>query len=151
MAFVFWDGYPELAVKAVPVSVLVGLKPQLLSYVYYVGKCDQCGRFHVKCLTCGDILAPPDGDDDDIGHQCQCRLPGFWLASTEEDEHGAKSAELHAVLGTGRVITGRPTATAMRQKHRCPMPFVFQHSSRFQPESRHSRCYAPEMFLTRHP
>jgi hypothetical protein len=74
---VFWDGYPEIVVRAVPVSVLVGLKPQLLSFIHYVGKCDRCGRFHVKCVTCGDILTPPDDDDDDIGHQCQCKQPGF--------------------------------------------------------------------------
>jgi hypothetical protein len=28
----------------------------------------------------------------------------FWIASIEEDEHGAESAELHAVLGTGQII-----------------------------------------------
>lgn len=101
---VFWDGYPEIVIRAVPVSVLVGLKPQLLSYIHYVGKCDRCGRFHVKCLTCDDILAPPSDDDDDIGHQCQCKMPWFWVASIEQDEHGAESAELHAVLGTGEII-----------------------------------------------
>jgi hypothetical protein len=103
---VFWDGYPELSFKAVPVSVLVGLKPQWFSYVHYVGKCDRCGRFHVKCLTCGEILAPPEDDESDEGHQCRCKTPWFWIASVEETEDGAPSAELHAVfLFDGRVIT----------------------------------------------
>jgi hypothetical protein len=102
---VFWDGYPEIVVSAIPESVLVGLKPQLMSYVHYVGKCDRCGRFHVKCLTCGDILTPPNHDNHDIGQQCQCKPPWFWIASIEEDEHRAESAELHAVLGTGQIIT----------------------------------------------
>lgn len=102
---VFWDGYPELTLKLLPVSAPISSKQLLISYVHYVGKCDQCGRFHVKCMTCGEMLLPPHDNDDD-GQQCRCKLPWFWLASIEEDEHGAKSAELHAVIiGTGDVIT----------------------------------------------
>lgn len=102
---VFWDGYPEISVKAFPMSVLILLKPQVLSYVHFVGKCDRCGRFHVKCLTCGEILSPPHDDETNDGEQCGCKPPWFWLASIEQDEYGAKSAELHAVLGLGKVIT----------------------------------------------
>jgi hypothetical protein len=74
---VFWDGYPELSFKAVPVSVLVGLKPQWFSYVHYIGKYDRCGRFHVKCPTCGEIMAPPEDDESDVGRQCGCKMPWF--------------------------------------------------------------------------
>lgn len=99
---IFWDGYPELSLTAQPVT---GGKQEVLPYVHYVGKCDRCGRFYVKCLTCGDFLSPLEDDEDDCGHQCRCKLPWFWLASIEQDEHGRRSAELHAVLGSGQVIT----------------------------------------------
>lgn len=102
---VFWDGYPELSLKLRSASTLGEQKPKTLSFVHYVGKCDRCGLFHVWCTTCGDILPVPEDDEDDHGHQCRCRLPWFWLASIEEDEEGSKSAELHAVLGTGQVVT----------------------------------------------
>jgi hypothetical protein len=51
------------------------------------------------------LLAAPEDDEDDCGHQCKCKLPWFWLASIEEDEHGERSDELHAILGSGKVIT----------------------------------------------
>jgi hypothetical protein len=97
---VFWDGYPELTLRAVPLSGPNEGQLVDLSYIHYVGKCDRCGRFHVKCLTCGEILAPPETDESDSGHRCNCQLPWFWLASIEEDENGIQSAELHAVLLT---------------------------------------------------
>ena len=102
---VFWDGYPELSLKLRSASTPGEQEPKTLSFVHYVGKCDRCGLFHVWCTTCGDILPVPEDDEDDHGHQCRCRLPWFWLASIEEDEEGRKSAELHAVLGTGQVVT----------------------------------------------
>lgn len=102
---VFWDGYPEfsLALKSLDDSADEATK--IVSFVHYVGKCDRCGRFHVWCLTCDALLSPPADDDDDTGHQCHCKAPWFWLASIEQDDHGNRSAELHAVLGTGQVIT----------------------------------------------
>lgn len=102
---VFWDGYPEISLGLRPVGASSTSKPAVVSYLNYVGKCDRCGRFHVKCLTCGETLLPPHTEANDYGQQCECKPPWFWLASVEEDEHGAKSAELHVVLGTERVIT----------------------------------------------
>lgn len=93
---VFWDGYPELSVVLSPTNN--SHAPMIASFLHYVGKCDRCGRFHVRCHSCGDLLSVPEGHDDDHGHQCHCRLPWFWLASVEQDENGHKSAELHAVL-----------------------------------------------------
>lgn len=99
---VFWDGYPGISVKLQP---LAG-DPKLATFVHCVGKCDRCGRFHVHCLTCGDVLSIPENDPDDVGHQCSCRPPWFWLASIEEDSQGVESAELHAVLTfNGRIMT----------------------------------------------
>lgn len=97
---VFWDGYPGLSLGVVPLA-----RPherQRLEFVHYVGKCDECGRFHVKCLTCGELFSL---DDDEGDYRCACRLPWFWLASIETDEQERPSAELHVVLGTGQVIT----------------------------------------------
>jgi hypothetical protein len=102
---VFWDGYPELYMKVVPVAGGAGREPKKLSFVHHVGKCDRCGLFHVWCTTCDDTLAVAEDDENDHGHQCRCQLPWFWLASIEEDEDGNRSAELHSVQGLGRVMT----------------------------------------------
>jgi len=99
---IFWDGYPDIFLR---LADLRSGAPSEISFVHYVGKCDRCGRFHVRCTTCGDILAPPENDESDHGHQCSCKLPWFWLASIEEDEDGRKSAELHLVRMPGVVET----------------------------------------------
>lgn len=102
---IFWDGYPELSLKVGRLQADGEEELKTLSFIHYVGKCDRCGLFHVWCITCGDTLAVPEDDENDHGHQCRCALPWFWLASIEEDEEGSKSAELHAILGTGKWIT----------------------------------------------
>jgi len=95
---IFWDGYPELLV---PLRSLSGQGEDLLMRIlHYVGKCDRCGMFHVWCTRCDEILPVPTEGDDDVGHQCGCKLPWFWIGSIEVDETGSESAELHAVLGT---------------------------------------------------
>ncbi len=94
---IFWDGYPEISVVVHPSSAPADHR--ILRFIHYVGKCDRCGRFHVLCTTCGDLLSIPEDDDDDIGHQCRCRGLWFWLASIEEDDKGRRSAELHSVHG----------------------------------------------------
>lgn len=102
---VFWDGYPEISVALRGASPTESRARARMAFLHYVGKCDRCGRFHVKCLTCGDLISLPESDPDDYGHQCRCKPPWFWLASIEQDEKGAESAELHAVLASGKVIT----------------------------------------------
>ncbi|PKM44003.1 MAG: restriction endonuclease [Gammaproteobacteria bacterium HGW-Gammaproteobacteria-1] len=99
---VFWDGYPEIELTLQSFS---GNEHRRIPFVHYVGKCDRCGLFHVKCLSCGDLISLPEDKDDDYGHRCRCNLPWFWLASIEEDENGCRSAELHAVLGIGSIMT----------------------------------------------
>jgi hypothetical protein len=100
---VFWDGYP-----AMTMALRAGGRDGndfVMSYVHCVGKCDRCGAFKVKCLTCGDMLSPRERDPEDCGHQCRCKTPWFWLASIESDEHGAESAELHVVFASGQPLT----------------------------------------------
>jgi hypothetical protein len=94
---VFWNGYPELTMVLQPLDASEATH---VRSVHYVGKCDRCGRFHVWCLACNDMLSPPE-DDDDCGHQCSCSPPWFWLASIETDEEGYRSAELHICSVTG--------------------------------------------------
>ncbi len=75
---VFWDGYSEISMNLVSLNGPQQGQPKQIQFVHYVGKCDRCGRFHVKCLTCNDLFSL---DDDDGDHQCNCRQPWFWLAS----------------------------------------------------------------------
>lgn len=102
---VLGDGYPGMTSRMNPISGPIWQSREV-TFVHYVGKCDRCGAFHLKCLTCGVILYTPERDDDDYGHQCSCKPPWFWLASVEEDERGFESAELHVVfLPSGKTIT----------------------------------------------
>ena len=101
---IFWDGYPVFLMTILPWGER---ETKDISYIHYVGKCDRCGRFHVKCLTCGDLLSPRENCSDDIGHQCSCKPLWFWLASIEPDEHGRNSAELHAVSIKGLITVDR--------------------------------------------
>ncbi|HCT7101458.1 restriction endonuclease [Pseudomonas aeruginosa] len=99
---IFWDGYPSIDTILAPLN---GGKVISVSYVHYVGKCDRCSRFHVKCLSCNETLSPSHDSDKDFGVQCKCRLPWFWLASIEEDRAGHRSAELHLVKGLNQILT----------------------------------------------
>jgi hypothetical protein len=100
--YVFWDGYPEMSLGLHKVCEgKIGPK-EYIPYVYMVGKCDRCARFHVKCLTCQDFSQL---DNYEGHHRCRCPTPWFWLASIENDEKGHPSAELHLVTGFGEVIT----------------------------------------------
>jgi hypothetical protein len=92
---VFWSGYPSVDVFARSLD-RKSSDLHRFSYVHYVGKCDRCHRFHVKCMACQEILSVPYDADDD-GYQCRCKMPWFWLASLETDDNGRRSAELHLV------------------------------------------------------
>jgi len=96
---VFWDGYPEFTVTLQPTGKL-GTR-LLAPYVHYVGKCDRCRRFHVRCLTCNELFSMTDKDE----HQCACKPLWFWLSSIERDKGGQRSAELHTVFLTGNYVT----------------------------------------------
>jgi hypothetical protein len=100
---VFWDGYPSVDLTLAPAMGAAG-PLQKMSFIHYVGKCDRCSRFHVKCLSCGAMLSI-DHEGDDSGTVCNCSLPWFWLASIERDEAGRPSAELHLVMPAGQVRT----------------------------------------------
>lgn len=81
----FWNGYPEHSLG------------NIVRILHFVGKCDQCGRFHILCHSDGHIFSLSDKAEA----KCNCILPSFWLTSIESDEHDRKSAELHAVVGDG--------------------------------------------------
>ncbi|CTQ77563.1 restriction endonuclease [Roseibium alexandrii] len=109
---VFWDGYPEVSLGLEPLggSSLTTRR----AYIHSVGKCDRCGTFHVLCETCGQTLVVPEDDETDEGHQCECKMPWFWLASIECDQAGAQSAELHLVMGSFGIRTvSRRSISAM--------------------------------------
>lgn len=94
---VFWNGFPAFTLK------------EQVAVLHFVGKCDQCGRFHIWCHSTEHLLSL--GDEDET--KCACILPSFWLTSIEPDENGHKSAELHAivhdgVLGNGWTVDRRP-------------------------------------------
>lgn len=97
---IFWDGYPEFTVvvrRRSDFVLLLNDQVEYHRYVHYVGKCDKCGRFHVMCTTCHEIMNFDELDEEDTGQRCSCKTPWFWLAAIEEDENNVRSAELHAV------------------------------------------------------
>lgn len=100
---VFWDGFPEISTLLRPVSNAEAGE-LLVRWVYYVGKCDRCGRFHVYCATCYDLFSCSDTKGE---HQCRCSMPWYWLASIEQDEAGEASAELRWVTARGPIIVDR--------------------------------------------
>jgi len=99
--YVFWDGYPEFRLDLQAVSPLALEQNKTLFFRNYVGKCDRCTRFHVKCLNCGELFSLTNKSE----YRCRCNPPWFWLTSIEQDEDGRRSAELHAVMCNGNVIT----------------------------------------------
>lgn len=99
---IFWDGFPGFSLDLVAIANQSRL---LVNRVHYVGKCEKCNLFHIKCIECEEILSIPESDNKDCGHQCSCRPPWFWLASIEEDEKGNKSAELHCIFSSEKIIT----------------------------------------------
>lgn len=92
---VFWSGYPSIEAQLAPLSA--EMRPTAASFIHYVGKCDRCSSFHVRCMSCHAMFSVPHANKDDDGHQCGCRTPWFWLASVEADDTGSASAELHLI------------------------------------------------------
>src|SRR5262249_5035699 len=43
---VFWSGYPELSMSLLPISSPKA-DVEKRTWLHYVGKCDQCGKFHM--------------------------------------------------------------------------------------------------------
>ena len=101
---IFWDGFPAFDLRVAPAAPSAN-PTRSLTFVHYVGKCDRCASFHVKCMSCGDIFSPPYDDEHDEGIRCKCQNPWFWLASIEQAQDGGKSAELHFVSILGTVWT----------------------------------------------
>jgi hypothetical protein len=77
--------------------------------VQALGKCDECGSFHVWCWGCGNRKAL----GKEVDWQCACKGPWFWLTSIENEDDGDfswKSNYLILVLGNGdgRIVDRRP-------------------------------------------
>lgn len=100
---VFWDGYPAIDLYVQPQGA-INHEISKLTIVNYVGKCDKCRCFYIKCTNCKTILMVPHSDSGDCGHQCTCRPSWFWLGSIESDSSGNKSAELH-LIASNKVMT----------------------------------------------
>lgn len=94
---VLWDATPGVIVEGTVI-------------VQSIGKCDECGRFHIWCWGCGNRNILEKEDD----WQCSCRGPWFWLTSIEpENEEGEEKREgnyLILVLGNGthEIVDRRP-------------------------------------------
>ncbi|AOO83427.1 hypothetical protein BHK69_25955 [Bosea vaviloviae] len=102
---IFWDGYPEFSVKALPIGGLAQGGAKIFTYVHHVGKCDRCGQFHVLCLSCAQILSVPEGALTGVGVRCRCQMPWFWRTSAQHDRRGSLFAELRVTLATGEIKT----------------------------------------------
>lgn len=103
---IFWDGFPQIEMKAMRADDPSGHIREF-AFRQKVGKCDVCGSFHAHCMTCGDTLLVPHDDESDIGRQCSCQFPWFWIGSIERDEHERPVAELHFVIGTAVTTVNR--------------------------------------------
>ncbi|EPL3702713.1 restriction endonuclease [Morganella morganii] len=52
--------------------------------VYCIGKCDECGDFHIWCWGCGGKFAMTNEDE----HQCNCYDNSLWVTAKEADIDG---------------------------------------------------------------
>lgn len=94
---VLWDANPSLIIDG-------------MVYVQAIGKCDECGRFHIWCWDCGTRYFI----DYESELQCSCKGSWFWMTSIEPDldENNAeyKSHYLILVMGNGnyKIVDRRP-------------------------------------------
>lgn len=94
---VLWDAYPSIILNGTV-------------FVQGSGKCDECGRFHVWCWSCGHRYSI----NYESELQCLCKGPWFWLTSIEPEidknniEHKAHYLILVMGNGTFQVVDRRP-------------------------------------------
>lgn len=84
-----------------------GLEYAEIYYIQATGKCDNCGKFHIWCWSCGSKYVIETEEE----LQCNyCEEPWFWLTSIEQEEDGTKMNYLFLILGNGewRVIDKKP-------------------------------------------
>lgn len=67
---VLWDVTPSFSIGGGP------------WYIHAIGKCDECGLFHIWCWGCGQRVALQVEDE----WYCGCGVPWFWLSSIEPDD-----------------------------------------------------------------
>lgn len=94
---VLWDAAPGVIVEGTVI-------------IHFIGKCDECGKFHVWCCSCGNRKVLQIEDD----WQCACQGPWFWLTSIEKDEdtsgYVSKGSYLLLIMGDASydVVDRRP-------------------------------------------
>ena len=94
---VLWDTTPGVIIEGI-VSIQA------------TGKCDECGKFHIWCWSCGNRCSINFESD----WQCSCQGPWFWLTSIEpEQDDNGETYESHYLIlvminGTYEVIDRRP-------------------------------------------
>lgn len=94
---VLWDANPGIIVDGI-ISIQA------------IGKCDECGKFHIWCWDCGQRYYI----DNESELQCNCKGPWFWLTSIEpeKDEIGIEYNSHYLILvmgkGTYTIIDRRP-------------------------------------------
>lgn len=93
---VLWDANPGIFINGV-------------AYVQAIGKCDECGKYHIWCWSCGNRKSLGKIDE----WKCSCREPWFWLTSIEDDldqDYSNKGNYLILVLGNGtyEIVDRRP-------------------------------------------
>ncbi|MFV0271776.1 MAG: restriction endonuclease [Macellibacteroides fermentans] len=75
-----------------------GIEYDGMNYIQATGKCDNCGKFHIWCWSCGNKYVI--GSEEEF--QCNnCEEPWFWMTSIEQEEDGSKYLYLLLILGNG--------------------------------------------------
>lgn len=94
---VLWDATPTLIIEGI-------------TWIQAIGKCDECGKFHIWCWTCGQRYCI----DHESELQCSCKGLWFWLTSIESDidENNLEYKSHYLILvmanGTYEIVDRRP-------------------------------------------
>lgn len=73
-----------------PLGLVVG---NVIASIQRVGKCDECGDFHIHCWNCGECFAIV-GEEEEA--KCQCDQ--FWLTAREDEGFDALGNQLEAIV-----------------------------------------------------
>jgi hypothetical protein len=78
---VLWDATPGIIINEI-------------IYVNCIGKCDECGRFHVWCWSCGE----KKDLENEAEWQCSCKGHWFWLTAIENEDEGNSDSNEEVLL-----------------------------------------------------
>jgi hypothetical protein len=94
---VLWDANPSFSNSG-------------LLHIHSIGKCDECGLFHIWCWDCGRRAAMQVEDE----WRCGCDVPWFWLTSIEsEEKNGGYQTQSNYLMvvdltGNYQIVDRRP-------------------------------------------